>query len=92
MVRARHRGGPPFQFVGSCVIRFPSQKSIRLLTETVPQTVQKVSPKVSPKPRNSKADHSSFAVIRLYKSTSEEWAMRDLNPRHPRCKRGALAN
>ena len=23
---------------------------------------------------------------------SSEWAMRDLNPRHPRCKRGALAN
>ena len=23
---------------------------------------------------------------------SEEWAMRGSNPRHPRCKRGALAN
>ena len=23
---------------------------------------------------------------------SSKWAMRDLNPRHPRCKRGALAN
>ena len=22
----------------------------------------------------------------------DQWAMRDSNPRHPRCKRGALAN
>src|SRR5262245_3056839 len=25
-------------------------------------------------------------------SESEEWAMRDSNPRHPRCKHGALTN
>jgi hypothetical protein len=39
-------------------------------------------------------ENKAYHVMSYHDMSSEndEWAMRDSNPRHPRCKRGALAN
>ena len=58
-----------------------------LYPSVTPKVSRKVSPKVSPNPGRLKRYHRMMRRKLLQIKRLVEWAMRDSNPRHPRCKR-----
>ena len=74
-------------------ITHPAPKTGSLAPQAAPQTNEDKEPG-EPNENNADENVSVFGSVgdSSHGCVAEEWAMRDSNPRPPRCKRGALAN